>query len=226
MKKSLIAMIAVPLLSTSAMADGKFGALAVDRNNGFYFGWSHDYSSQSQANTRALSECNSRGGSCSVVLELSGANRCGAYRTISGDVGTAYGWGKADNKQNANNIALSECLKRSGGEYCGNHVWTCNAATAKKVVKEKRFDMDRLKRLITHHYDHEGMWAGEFKIAYIEKVRLEGQGERFKAHVRYKYEPLPLNDRKAGFDQRVFHVERMGSTFNIIKMDDYMSASF
>src|SRR5687767_4725778 len=71
-----------------------FGALAIDRNNGFYYGWSYDNPTLDAASKRAVDECNKTGGDCSVVLTFTGAG-CAAYRTINGNVGTACGWGLA-----------------------------------------------------------------------------------------------------------------------------------
>ena len=105
---------------------GNYGSLAIDPNNGFYYGWAIDYKSQSEANSRALKECTRKGGKCKVVLKWTGG-KCAVYRTIKSDVGTAYGWGVAENKVEADRIANSECRKRSNGEPCGNFVWGCNS---------------------------------------------------------------------------------------------------
>jgi uncharacterized protein (TIGR02145 family) len=105
----------------------KFGALAIDRSNGFYYGWSYDYATQAEADLKAVEECKKKGGNCSVVLSYSGTG-CAAYRTINGTVGTAFGWGLAKTKEEADAIALKECLKRSNGVNPTNFVWSCNAA--------------------------------------------------------------------------------------------------
>jgi uncharacterized protein (TIGR02145 family) len=105
----------------------KYGALAIDRSNGFYFGWSNDYATLKEAEERALLECKNKGGNCSVVLTFSGTG-CAAYRTVEGGKGTAYGWGIAKTKEEADAIAMRECLKRSGGASPSNFVWSCNSA--------------------------------------------------------------------------------------------------
>lgn len=89
----------------------KFGALAIDKSNGFYYGFSYDYSSLSQAEQKATEECIKKGGNCSVVLSFSG-NGCLAYRTMAGDTGNAYGWGVANTKEEADAVAKNEFLKR------------------------------------------------------------------------------------------------------------------
>jgi Domain of unknown function (DUF4189) len=128
--------IAIALLVTTtasvAQTAPKYGALAIDRSNGFYYGWSYDQSSLNEANQRALQECEQRGGDCSVVLAWSGGG-CGAYRTINGEVGTAYGWGLASTKEAADAIATRECLERSNGKPATNYVWSCNSGDTKSL---------------------------------------------------------------------------------------------
>lgn len=104
----------------------KFGALAIDRTNGFYYGWSFDNPTLATAEKKAIEECNAKGGNCTIVLSYSGVG-CAAYRTVSGNVGTAFGWGFAKTKEEADAIAIKECLKRSNGIQPSNFVWTCNS---------------------------------------------------------------------------------------------------
>jgi uncharacterized protein (TIGR02145 family) len=108
-------------------AAAKFGALAIDRTNGFYYGWSFDYPTLAAAEKKAIDECNAKGGNCTIVLSYSGVG-CAAYRTIPGTVGTAFGWGLAKTKEEADAIATKECLKRSNGVQPSNYVWSCNSA--------------------------------------------------------------------------------------------------
>lgn len=110
-------------------AVSKFGALAIDRNNGFYYGWSFDYPTLTEAEQKAIEECKSKGGNCTVVLSYSGTG-CAAYRTIDGNIGTAFGWGLAKTKEEADAIATKECLKRSNGSTPSNFVWSCNSANS------------------------------------------------------------------------------------------------
>jgi Fibrobacter succinogenes major domain (Fib_succ_major). len=113
--------------SNTSSSPVKFGALAIDRSNGFYYGWSADQPSLGAAEQRALEECNKRGGNCSVVLTYSGTG-CAVYRTIDGKVGTAFGWAVAKTKEAADALATSECLKRSNGQPATNYVWSCNSS--------------------------------------------------------------------------------------------------
>jgi len=113
--------------ATSKSAASKYGALAIDRSNGYYYGFSYDYATLNEAEDKAKSECDNKGGNCSVVLSFSGTG-CAAYRTIDGNVGTAFGWGLAKTKEAADAIATNEALKRSNGATPTNFVWSCNSA--------------------------------------------------------------------------------------------------
>lgn len=104
----------------------KFGALAIDRSNGFYYGWSYDYPSLAEAEKKAVEECKAKGGNCTVVLSFSGSG-CAVYRSVSGNTGSAFGWGVAKTKEAADEIATKECLKRSNGKNPANFVWSCNS---------------------------------------------------------------------------------------------------
>lgn len=114
-------------ISTSKPGVSKFGALAIDRVDGFYYGFSYDYSTLAEAEQKAVEECNKRGDDCTLVLSYSGTG-CAAYRTINANVGTAFGWGLAKTKEEADAIATKECLKRSNGANPTNFVWSCNSA--------------------------------------------------------------------------------------------------
>lgn len=127
MRKSILNCLCMMVLYACPMlAQTKFGALAIDRSNGFYYGFAYDHTSQAEADSRALTECRNRGGQCEVVLWWSGAG-CAAYRTVDGNVGTAYGWGIAATKEQADAIAISECQKRSNGKPASNFAWGCNS---------------------------------------------------------------------------------------------------
>lgn len=133
--------------TTADPAASKFGALAIDRSNGFYYGWSSDFSTVAEAGQRALEECNKKGGNCSIVLSYSGTG-CAAYRTIDGNVGTAFGWGLAGTKEEADAIAIKECLKRSNGTNPTNFVWSCNSANTGKL-KEVYNASDEIEAPVT-----------------------------------------------------------------------------
>ncbi len=123
-----------------------FGALAVDRTNGFYYGWAYDHPSLADAEKRAVDECTRKGGDCSVVLTFSGTG-CAAYRTIDGKVGTAFGWGLARTREEADEIAKRECMKRSKGTFPSNYVWSCNSTT-KTPLKELYNAKDEISDIV------------------------------------------------------------------------------
>lgn len=109
--------------------DAKHGALAVDRGNGYYYGFAYDHPSRAAAEAFADNECEKRGGSCSIVLSWAGTG-CGAYRTVQGQAGTAYGWGLAPTLAEADAIATREAMQRSQGQPVPNHVRACNSNNA------------------------------------------------------------------------------------------------
>ena len=111
---------------TSSIAT-KYGALAIDRNNGFYFGWAADCSTLAEAEKSAIEACNKRGGRCTVVLSYSGTGYA-AYRFITGNVGMGVGWGLAKTKEEADAMATKECAERSYGLPAPNFVWSFNGA--------------------------------------------------------------------------------------------------
>lgn len=100
---------------------GKFGALAIDSNQGSKWGWAVDYSSQTDANKRALQEC---GGNCKIVKTFAGG--CAAYAADQTTGSTVWGWGTNSTSAAAQNRAKSECIKQ-GGLSCVVRVWGCNS---------------------------------------------------------------------------------------------------
>ncbi|MBU4539231.1 MAG: DUF4189 domain-containing protein [Weeksellaceae bacterium] len=147
---SLYAQKKQPLKKPAAAAKtaaSKYGALAIDRSNGFYYGWSFDYPTLAEAEKKAAEECIAKGGNCTVVLSYSGAG-CAAYRTVDGSQGTAYGWGLAKTKEEADAIAAKECLKRSGGVTPANFVWSCNSAGT-GILKEIYNASDEIEAPVT-----------------------------------------------------------------------------
>jgi hypothetical protein len=108
----------------------KYGALAIDRINGVYFGWAIDCPTLAEAQNKAVNECNKKGGKCTVVLSYSGTC-CAAYRTSAGkNVGLAFGWGLAKTKEEADIIAKREHLLRSYGMAAPNVTYGCNSANS------------------------------------------------------------------------------------------------
>ncbi|RIH66944.1 DUF4189 domain-containing protein [Mariniphaga sediminis] len=104
----------------------KYGALAIDRGNGIYYGWSSDCISLAEAEKKALDVCREKGGNCTIVLSFSGTG-CAAYRFITGNVGMGYGWGLAKTKEEADVKAKKECAERSFGLPAPNVVFKCNS---------------------------------------------------------------------------------------------------
>lgn len=129
MRKLLLTLTFIVSATIVLKAQAKYGALAVDRSNGFYYGFAYDYATLEEAEKRAIEECTRRGGNAYVALTWSGAG-CAVYRTIDGKVGTAYGWGLAATQAEADAIATRECLKRSNGAPASNFVWACNSSNA------------------------------------------------------------------------------------------------
>jgi uncharacterized protein (TIGR02145 family) len=135
LKTNIVVGLASVVLAGTASAQALYGSLAVDRSNGFYYGFAFDQASLAEAEARANKECSDRGGSCSTVLSWSG-HGCGAYRTIDGKAGTAYGWGIAATKEQADATAQREAAKRSQGKSATNHAFACNSgAIPLKVLK-------------------------------------------------------------------------------------------
>lgn len=185
----------------------KFGALAIDKSNGFYYGWSFDYSTLAEAEKKAIEECNKRGGKGTIVLSWSGEG-CGVYRTVAGNsVNTAFGWGVAKTKEEADVIATRECLKRSNGKDASNYVWACNSTT-KSVLKIIRNDIESFKPILkTYGVDENGtgyLKSGNKIILTTTKYRFKKElipGELFLFQLRsdndyYKYiNPLCVVDK-------------------------------
>ena len=116
----------------------KYGALAVDRKQGFVYGWAYDQPSRGEASDFAINECTKRNGNCAVVVEFAGEG-CASYHTIGAEDGSAYGWGTAATQAAAEARSLQECTAFADGKAsCGNHVWACNSKDVApfKVLRE------------------------------------------------------------------------------------------
>ena len=104
----------------------RYGALAIDRNNGYYYAFSSNAASLSEAVKSSIAECNKKGGKCTLVLSYAGEG-CVAYRTSAGtNVGLAYGWGIAKSREDADKTAKKECNDRTYGMEVPNLVFSCN----------------------------------------------------------------------------------------------------
>jgi uncharacterized protein (TIGR02145 family) len=133
MKKLMIAMAALLLPAVYSHAQTVYAALAIDRSEGSYVAWAYDYATLQGAENRALRDCKEKGGNCTVVLRWSGKG-CGAYRSIPGKAGTAYGWGFAETQAEADIIATNEALKRSSGAQPSVYLWACNSVGVTKMI--------------------------------------------------------------------------------------------
>jgi hypothetical protein len=108
-------------------APTRYGALAVDRSQGYVYAWAYDQPSRAAATAYAQEECRKRNGNCKVVIEFSGPG-CAAYQTVGQKDGSAYGWGTAPAQGDAQSRALGECTKFANGKaVCSNSVWACNS---------------------------------------------------------------------------------------------------
>lgn len=181
----------------------KYGALAIDRQNGYYYGWSFDYATIQEAESKAIQECNAKGGNCSVVLLYSGQG-CAAYRTIDGKVGTAFGWGVAKTKEDADAIATKECLKRSNGINPTNFVWSCNS-TNTGSLKEIYNAIDEIEvpvRVGTQVWSNRNMNVSFFRNGdLIPQARTNEEWNRARENKQPAwcfYENDPANGVKYG----------------------------
>lgn len=113
---ALAAAIAFGAMAAPVHAADMFGAIAYSPNSGAW-GWSKDYASQDEAETRAMDECESRsnGEECQVASWF--RNACGSLAT--GPDGWGADWG------NDQWEAAAKALER-----CSEHSMTC-------TVKEK-----------------------------------------------------------------------------------------
>ncbi|MGB2059103.1 DUF4189 domain-containing protein [uncultured Alcanivorax sp.] len=115
--QSLVLLLSLAMASVA----GANGALAIDSNQGDQYGFSYDYGTLSEAQSRALSEC---GYGCRVVQTFSSG--CAAYAADQARGSTVYGWGTASNGGQAQNTALQYCRSR-GGQQCMVRAWGCNS---------------------------------------------------------------------------------------------------
>ncbi len=102
--------------------NGDYGSLAIDTRNGDIYGWAINYPSQKEADKRALEECKKRGSNGHIVLNFKGG--CAAYVVERGNP-DLYGWGTANTRTEAVNIATKEA-RAQGGKDLVVRVWGCN----------------------------------------------------------------------------------------------------
>jgi uncharacterized protein (TIGR02145 family) len=181
----------------------EFAALAIDRNNGFAYGWSHGQASLVLAEQRATEECKKRTDhSCTVVLSWSG-DGCGVYRTVEGNVGTAYGWGVAPTQGEADKIATQNVLKRSNGKIAPNHVWACNATDKNKLKVIKNADSGvKTVKIGSQVWMAENLNATHFRngdvIPFARNTAEAQVGYKNNQYMSRIWKDNPANEKKYG----------------------------
>jgi hypothetical protein len=110
---------ASPAPTTSPAATGNYGATAAGiSGDQVGVGYSTNYPSQSEADAKALQECEARTNNCKVVGRFLNGG-CG-YITTAKSSGTCYGYGSTPD------LALKECQSR--GCTCQTPIGGCTAA--------------------------------------------------------------------------------------------------
>ena len=132
---SALVLCASVWMASSAAAQTRVGALAIDERQGDRYGWAVDYETTGSAQAAALREC---GAGCSVVLTFA---RCAAYAADQAADSTAVGWAESYSSPSAQQAALGECSSRGTGAGCIVRVWGCNGP-----VVEDGLGLDRAAR--------------------------------------------------------------------------------
>ncbi|MGJ8570986.1 MAG: DUF4189 domain-containing protein [Hoeflea sp.] len=104
------------IVTTSAATATNYGAIAYSPSTGAH-AYSYDYPTRRGAESRAMSECASRGRGCKTVIWFK--NACAALATGSNGWGTAW----AGSRRVAEQQAIGYCSNRTRG--CSILVWTC-----------------------------------------------------------------------------------------------------
>jgi len=202
----------------AAVVHGKFGALAVDRGQGFIFGFAYDHPSRAAANQFAMDECKKRKGNCALVVEFAGEG-CASYHTISATDGSAYGWGTATTREAAQARSLQECNNFGGGKACTNHVWACNSKDA-AAFKVLRSEPVKPKAAAT-----------DCLVQFSVPVDMDGQGEKWAIELdspvyRLSAKDCPLATKSVyhGFHHNVFNGKVDQSESNAEKKNPALQA--
>jgi len=157
--KSIFTVLFLVLVQFNYAQKGSYASLAIDGINGDAYGWAINYETQAEANKRAISECQKKGGNCSTVLKFEGG--CGVYVVDPNNPGL-YGWGVADTKQEAESIAKEEAKSR-GGKNLVIRVWGCNDDSELK-------EHENLSPKITGVYGFHMSKSTEYKKCFYTKV--------------------------------------------------------
>ena len=111
--RPLAAVLFLAFAAAPALAQDKYGAVAVGPNGAY--GWAVDYDTEKGAADAALKEC---GNDCDGITFV---NSCASIALGS----QAGAWGVGDSRAEAERNALAECSKKSAG--CAIKVWGCTA---------------------------------------------------------------------------------------------------
>ena len=112
---SLTTALGFIILALPVCAYDNYAAIAYSESTGAW-GSGYNFSSRAAAEMSAMSRCGR--GDCEIKVWF--VNACGALAV--GQDG-ALGWGWADSRAEAENIALAECHSRGSG--CGIRCWAC-----------------------------------------------------------------------------------------------------
>lgn len=106
-----------PSTTPSTQGQDYYGAIAYSQDTDAH-GWAKDYSTQSEAERRALEECKKHGGGCEVVSWV--RNACSVLA-----VGKGYGYGAdwGDSRDEAERKALKLCSSNTSN--CSVRRWIC-----------------------------------------------------------------------------------------------------
>lgn len=135
----------------------QYGALAIDRSNGYFYGWAVGLDSQEAADARAVEECRRRGGKCTVVFSWSGVGTA-CFTSAPGN-GSAFGWGLARSQVDAKAIADKECAKRNNGKNCSQFVWGQNPWHPARTPMEIHYDAS--PEILKSVYVKGVLWSAE-----------------------------------------------------------------
>jgi len=106
------------IAAASAASATNYGAIAYSPSTGAR-GFSYDYPTRRDAESRAMSECAARGRGCKTVIWFK--NACAALATGNNGWGAAW----AGSRRAAENQAMGSCSSRSRG--CSILVWSCTS---------------------------------------------------------------------------------------------------
>lgn len=171
MKKIIFPCLIVAL--SAGIAEAQYASLAIDQRAGDQYGWAVNYGSQSEADERALSECEDNSSEeCHIVLRFTGG--CGAYVVERGN-SSLYGWGTADTRAAAENRAMDEARTR-GGQNLAVRVWGCNGGE----LTHSQEGEELLKGVFFYHFKYSSYWNRCFVTdALYQPAVAQKQGEKW-----------------------------------------------